>query len=102
MRPSSVVSSTTWKRSGVISLAAEILAWPAVHSFFRYVALQEPSLGSLAQRVLAIPNKRYKIKSVDFLSQSEIDALLAAPDQTTWAGRRDRTWLLVAVQTGLR
>lgn len=74
----------------------------AVHSFFRYVALQEPSLGSLAQRVLAIPNKRYKIKSVDFLSQSEIDALLAAPDQTTWAGRRDRTLLLVAVQTGLR
>jgi site-specific recombinase XerD len=32
----------------------------------------------------------------------EIEALLAAPDQTTWAGRRDRTLLLVAVQTGLR
>lgn len=74
----------------------------AIHSFFSYVALQEPSLGALAQRVLAIPTKRYKTKPVDFLTRAEIDALLATPDQTTWAGRRDRTLLLVAVQTGLR
>jgi integrase/recombinase XerD len=74
----------------------------AIHSFFGYVALQEPSLGALAQRVLAIPTKRYKTKPVDFLTRAEIDALLAAPDQTAWTGRRDRTLLLVAVQTGLR
>jgi integrase len=36
------------------------------------------------------------------LTGAEIDALLAAPDQQTWAGRRDRTLLRVAVQTGLR
>jgi site-specific recombinase XerD len=74
----------------------------AIHSFFGYVALQEPSLTALAQRVLAIPGKRYKTKPVDFLTRTEIDALLAAPDQATWTGRRDRTLLLVAVQTGLR
>ena len=74
----------------------------AIHSFFAYVALQEPSLGAVAQRVLAIPTKRYKTKPVDFLTRAEIDALLATPDQDTWAGRRDRTLLLVAVQTGLR
>jgi integrase/recombinase XerD len=39
---------------------------------------------------------------VDFLTQIEANALLEAPDQTTWTGRRDRTLLLVAVQTGLR
>ncbi len=74
----------------------------AIHSFFRYVALQEPSLCVLAQRVLAIPGKRHKTKPVDFLSRDEIDALVAAPDQTSWSGRRDHTLLLVAVQTGLR
>jgi len=74
----------------------------AIHSFFHYLALQEPSLGALAQRVLAIPGKRHKTKPVDFLTRDEIGALLAAPDQSTWAGRRDRTLLLVAVQTGLR
>jgi integrase/recombinase XerD len=74
----------------------------AIHSFFKYVAFQEPSVMALAQRVLAIPCKRHKTKPIDFLTRPEIDALLAAPDQGTWLGRRDRTLLLVAVQTGLR
>ena len=74
----------------------------AIHSFFHYVALEQPSLGALAQRVLAIPSKRHKTKPVDFLTRDEIDALVAVPDQSTWAGRRDRTLLLVAAQTGLR
>ena len=74
----------------------------AIHSFFAYVSLEEPSLGASAQRILAIPGKRFKTKTVDFLTQTEMEALLAAPDQTTWIGRRDRTLLLVAVQTGLR
>jgi integrase/recombinase XerD len=74
----------------------------AIHSFFKYVALQEPSLGALAQRVLAIPCKRCRSKPIDFLSRDEIEALLAAPDQATRTGRRDRTLLLVAAQTGLR
>ncbi len=74
----------------------------AIHSFFHYVALQEPALGAMAQRILAIRSKRYPKKPVDFLTRSEIESLLATPDQTTWAGRRDRTLLLLAVQTGLR
>ncbi len=74
----------------------------AIRSFFRYVALHEPSHSALAQRVLAMPNKRHKKKQIEFLTRPEIDALLAAPDPNTWTGRRDRTILLVAVQTGLR
>lgn len=74
----------------------------AIHSFFNYAAMREPSLCEQAQRVLAIPGKRHKTKPVDFLTRVEIDALLAAPDPKTWSGRRDRTLLLVAVQTGLR
>jgi integrase/recombinase XerD len=73
-----------------------------LHSFFRYVALHEPGMSALAQRVLAVPTKRYHRTQVQFLTRSEIDALIAAPDQSTRAGRRDRTLLLVAVQTGLR
>lgn len=74
----------------------------AIHSFFRYVALGEPAHALHCQRVLAIPSKRYERKPICFLDEAEIDALLAAPDLSTWAGRRDRTLLLVAVQTGLR
>lgn len=39
---------------------------------------------------------------MSFLNDSEVDALLAAPDRTTWLGRRDHALLLTAIQTGLR
>ncbi len=75
----------------------------AIHSFFRYVALHEPQHVALAQQILAMPSKRYTRRPpVEFLNRDEVDAILQAPDTQTWAGRRDRTLLLVAVQTGLR
>jgi site-specific recombinase XerD len=74
----------------------------AIHSFFHYVALREPGFGALAQQVLAIPGKRHPTPPVDYLTRVEMEALLAAPDPQTWAGRRDRTLLLLALQTGLR
>lgn len=74
----------------------------AIHSFFRYVALHAPEHSAVAQRVLAMPSKRYSRRPIDFLTQVEVDALLAAPDLTTWSGRRDRALLMLAVQTGLR
>ncbi len=73
-----------------------------IHSFFQYVALEEPSYSALAQRILAMPNKRFKRRPIEFLTRPEIEVLLAAPDQSTWGGRRDRTLLLLAIQTGLR
>ena len=74
----------------------------AIRSFFRFVALHEPRHAALAQRVLAIPDKRYTRRPVAYLDRDEIEALLRAPNPRTRTGRRDRTLLLVAVQTGLR
>lgn len=74
----------------------------AVHAFFRYAALYEPGVSALVQRVLAIPSKRFEHKTIAFLTHEEIEALVGATDTTTWLGRRDRTLLLLTVQTGLR
>ena len=74
----------------------------AIHSFFRYVALEEPAQAMLCQRILAIPAKRHQRRPIEFLHREEIDALLAVTDTSTWIGRRDRTLFLLAVQTGLR
>jgi integrase/recombinase XerD len=74
----------------------------AIRSFFRYAALESPQHSGLIQRVLVIPNKRQPRPLVGFLTRSEIDALLLAPDRNTWLGRRDHALLLTAVQTGLR
>jgi integrase/recombinase XerD len=74
----------------------------AIRSFFRYVAMTDPTWLLHCQRILAMPNKRYVKRTVTFLDADEIAALVAAPDRTTWAGRRDHALLLLAVQTGLR
>jgi site-specific recombinase XerD len=74
----------------------------AVRSLFRYGALRHPEHAALIQRVLAIPQKRFDKAIVSFLTLTEIQALIAAPDRTRWEGRRDRALLVVAVQTGLR
>jgi site-specific recombinase XerD len=74
----------------------------AIHSLFRYAALRHPEHAALIQRVLAIPPKRFDRALVTFLTEPEIDALLASPDRSTWTGRRDHTLLLLAVETGLR
>jgi site-specific recombinase XerD len=89
------------KRQGV-STRSRNLRLTAIHSFFRYAAFEAPAHSAQIQRVLAIPSKRFTRSLVPFLTRAEVDALLAAPDQRTWSGRRDYAFLLVAVQTGLR
>ncbi len=74
----------------------------AIRSFFKYVAINEPQLLHHCQRVLAMPSRRHEKRTIDYLTRVEIEALLASPDLDTWIGRRDRTMLLLAVQTGLR
>ena len=74
----------------------------AIRSFFKYVAGCEPQLLHHCQRVLAMPSKRHEKRVVDFLTRDEMEALLKAPDRSTWFGRRDRVLLLTMAQTGLR
>jgi site-specific recombinase XerD len=74
----------------------------AIRSLFAYAALRHPEHALVIQRVLAIPPKRFDKRIVTFLNSAEIDALIAAPDQSRWEGRRDRVLMLLAVQTGLR
>jgi site-specific recombinase XerD len=74
----------------------------AIHSLYRFAALRHPEHAAVIQRVLAIPPKRFDRALITYLTEPEIEALLAAPDPTAWVGRRDHTLLLLAIQTGLR
>ena len=74
----------------------------AIHSLFRFAALQHPEHAASISRVLAIPSKRADQALITHLADEEVDALLAACDRSTWIGRRDHAFLLLAVQTGLR
>ena len=74
----------------------------AIHSLFAYAAPHHPEHAATIQRVLAIPTKRHERTLVTWLTEPEVDALFAAPDRGTWAGRRDHAMLVLATQTGLR
>jgi len=74
----------------------------AIHSLFRYAALRHPEHAASIARVLEIPATRHRKTTIAYLDRNEIDALLAAPDRTTWVGRRDHAMLLLAIQTGVR
>jgi site-specific recombinase XerD len=89
------------KRQG-ISVRSRNLRLTAIHSFFRYAAFEMPTHSAHIQRVLAIPSKRFTRTLISHLSPDEVDALLAASNQSTWSGRRDHAFILLAVQTGLR
>lgn len=74
----------------------------AIHSFYRFAALEHPEHAHTIARVMAIPTKRYERNTVSYLDRDEIGALLAAPDKGTWLGRRDHALLALMIQTGVR
>lgn len=74
----------------------------AIRSFFHVVALRDPACVGIVTRVLAIPKKRTDKRLVGYLTREEIDAVLAAPDQGTWIGRRDHALLLTMYNSGAR
>jgi integrase/recombinase XerD len=74
----------------------------AIHSFYRYAALEHPEHAATIARVMAIPTKRCECNNICYLASEEIKALLAAPDRASWLGRRDHALILLMIQTGLR
>jgi integrase/recombinase XerD len=74
----------------------------AIRSFFRWMTLRDPTIVGTATRILAIPVKRTDRRLVQSFTRDEMDALLAAPDQQQWQGRRDHALLLTLYNTGAR
>jgi integrase/recombinase XerD len=73
-----------------------------IRSFLHYVAQREPASLRNVERALAIPFKRYDRRVVGYLTRPEIEALIDAPDPTTWSGRRDRVMFELLYNTGAR
>lgn len=74
----------------------------AIRSFLRFAALKDPQSLAAIQRTLAIPLKRHCRRLVGFLSREEVQAIISAPDTSTWAGQRDQALLATLYNTGAR
>jgi integrase/recombinase XerD len=74
----------------------------AIRTFYRYCMLRHPEHAATIERVLQIGPKRHERALVTYLTEPELDALLDAPDRSTWTGRRDHAIIILLAQTGLR
>ncbi len=74
----------------------------AIRSFMRYASLRNPTVLPVAERVLAVSPKRFDRPALDFLTRDEVDALLAAPDPSSWSGHRDAVLLAMLYNSGAR
>ncbi|HLW68622.1 MAG TPA: site-specific integrase [Gemmataceae bacterium] len=74
----------------------------AIRAFVGYASARDPTALPLAQRVLAIPQKRCASRLLGYLTRAEIEAVLAAPAQGDWSGRRDRALFTLLYNTGAR
>lgn len=73
-----------------------------MHSFFRYVQIEEPDCLLQCQRILAMPLRRCINTSVNYLSKEYLAAILAQPDLKTISGRRDIVLLSMLYDTAAR
>lgn len=74
----------------------------AIRSFMRYASFNDPKFLPTVQRVLAIPMKRFERPLLDFLSREEVQAIIDAPDESTWSGHRDHVMFATLYNTGCR
>ncbi len=74
----------------------------AIRSFLKYAAHEDVTVLAVIERSLAVPQKRHDKAVLGFLSRPEMEAIIAAPDCTTWAGRRDQALFTFLYNTGAR
>jgi len=74
----------------------------AIKSFMHFVEYRVPALLEQTRAILAIPTKKTDQPLISYLTMTEIQALLNAPDVQTRCGIRDRAMLHVCFAAGLR
>jgi site-specific recombinase XerD len=84
------------------SVATRNVRLAAIRSFVNYLLLMEPTLSCDLQSILVIPVKRANLRVLDFLTHEEMDAVIDAPNEQTWSGRRDSILFEVMYNTGAR
>lgn len=84
------------------SIRTRNLRLVAIHSLFRYIAVQQPEYLFQAQQILSIPEKKTVQTIVSYLPAADIEALLAAPNPLTTQGLRDQAMLCLLYDSGCR
>jgi site-specific recombinase XerD len=74
----------------------------AIHSLFAFIAREQPELLAQCQKIRSIPLKRTEHKSVDYLEENEMQAMLDSIQSNSRTAIRDQALLLLLYNTGAR
>ncbi|CAM4425868.1 site-specific integrase [Paenibacillus alkaliterrae] len=74
----------------------------AIHAFCRYLQIEFPDYIYPAQQILAIPVKKAKKATVEYMTLDAMKYLLETPDSKTKEGRRDLVLLSLLYDSGAR
>jgi integrase/recombinase XerD len=74
----------------------------AIHSFYRYVQMENPELLLKCQQILNIPFKKKSNKPIDYLMPPALKAMLEQADTSVAKGRRDLVLMVTLYDTGAR
>lgn len=74
----------------------------AIKAFFRYLEFRLAACLDQARQIQAIPMKKFDEALIDYLTPTELQAVLNAPDLQRPHGRRDAAMLHLAFAGGLR
>jgi len=88
-----------YRKNGARSRNARLAA---LRSFLKYAAHHDLSALGVIEQALAVPMKRFDRPMLGFLTRQEMQAILDAPDTTTWAGQRDHALFTMLYNTGAR
>jgi site-specific recombinase XerD len=73
-----------------------------LHTFFEYLAVRDPEMLAVAERVAAIPPKRVSPPETRFLERDEVAALFSRLASSGRHAARDRALILFLYNTGAR
>ena len=74
----------------------------SIHALARFIGEHSPQHVEWCTQIRMVPMKKGTTTSLTYLEKSEVDALLAAPDQSSTQGRRDHALLLFLYNSGAR
>jgi integrase/recombinase XerD len=74
----------------------------SIHALARFIGAHSPQHVEWCTQIRMVPIKKGVAASVTYLEKPEIDALLAAPDQSSSQGARDHVLLLFLYNSGAR
>ena len=74
----------------------------SIHALARFIGTHSPQHVEWCAQIRMVPIKKGVANSITYLEKPEIDALLAAPDQSVSQGARDHALLLFLYNSGAR